>query len=92
MVAMGDDSLQTLTDARLNAGLPSDQRATLISVSSMCFSVVMLVLSPLAGILMSCWAGKWSNCGSFVPLDPLFSIKTLKNGIFPLHHWRNVIN
>ena len=53
VAAMGDDSLQTLTDARLNAGLPSDQRATLISVSSMCFSVVMLVLSPLAGLLVS---------------------------------------
>ncbi len=51
LAAMADDALQTLTDARLNAGLPSDQRATLISVSSMCFSVVMVVLSPLAGAL-----------------------------------------
>lgn len=51
LAAMADDALQTLTDARLNAGLPSDQRATLISVSSMCFSLVMVVLSPLAGML-----------------------------------------
>lgn len=51
LAAAGDDALQTLTDARLNQGLPSDQRATLISVSSMCFSMVMLVLSPLAGAL-----------------------------------------
>lgn len=51
LTTMADDALQTLTDARLNAGLPSDQRATLISVSSMCFSVVMVVLSPLAGAL-----------------------------------------
>lgn len=51
LAAMGDDALQTLTDARLNASLPSDQRSTLISVSSMCFSVVMVVLSPLAGAL-----------------------------------------
>ncbi len=51
LAAMGDDALQTLTDARLNQGLPSDQRSTLLSASSMCFSVVMAVLSPLAGIL-----------------------------------------
>ncbi|HWS42644.1 MAG TPA: MFS transporter [Pseudoflavonifractor sp.] len=51
LAVAGDDALQTLTDARLNQGLPSDQRSTLISVSSMCFSVVMLVLSPLAGAL-----------------------------------------
>lgn len=47
-----DDSLQVLTDARLNANLPSEQRATLISVSSMCFSLVMIVCSPLAGALI----------------------------------------
>lgn len=44
-----DDAFQTLTDARLNNRFPSDQRATLISVSSMCFSLVMIALSPLAG-------------------------------------------
>lgn len=47
-----DDGLQVLTDARLNAAVPSEQRATLISVSSMCFSLVMVVLSPLAGALI----------------------------------------
>lgn len=52
LAVAGDDCLQTLTDARLNAGLPSDQRATLISVSSMCFSLVMVVLSPLTGALV----------------------------------------
>lgn len=52
LAAAGDDALQTLTDARLNAGIPSDQRATLVSVSSMCFSLVMVVLSPLAGIMV----------------------------------------
>lgn len=51
LAAAGDDCLQTLTDARLNHALPSDQRATLISVSSMSFSLVMVVLSPLAGAL-----------------------------------------
>ena len=44
-----DDAFQTLTDARLNNCFPSDQRATLISVSSKCFSLVMIALSPLAG-------------------------------------------
>ncbi len=51
LASASDDALQTLTDARLNSGLPSDQRATLVSVSSMCFSVVMVVLSPLLGVL-----------------------------------------
>ena len=53
VAAAGDDALQLLTDARLNERLPSDQRATLISVSSLCFSLTMAVLSPLAGWLVS---------------------------------------
>ncbi len=44
-----DDAFQILSDARLNDMLPSDQRATLLSVSSMSFSLVMIVMSPLAG-------------------------------------------
>lgn len=44
-----DDAVQILSDARLNDMLPSDQRATLLSVSSMSFSLVMIVMSPLAG-------------------------------------------
>lgn len=44
-----DDLLQVRTDALLNDQFPSSQRATLLSVSSMCFSLVMIVLSPLAG-------------------------------------------
>lgn len=51
LAVLCDDALQMLTDARLNAGVPSAERATLISVSSMCFSLVMIVLSPVAGIL-----------------------------------------
>ena len=47
----GDDAFQLLTDARLNGMVPSHRRATLLSVSSLLFSVVMLVLSPLAGAL-----------------------------------------
>lgn len=47
--AMFDDLLQVRSDALLNSMFPSSQRATLISVSSLCFSLVMIVLSPLAG-------------------------------------------
>ena len=44
-----DDLLQVRTDALLNDRFPSSQRATLVSVSSLCFSLVMIALSPLAG-------------------------------------------
>lgn len=50
LAVLCDDALQMLTDARLNDAVPSSERATLISVSSMCFSLVMIVLSPLAGL------------------------------------------
>ncbi len=33
--------------------IPSDQRATLMSVNSFAFSVVMIVLSPVFGVLFS---------------------------------------
>jgi len=46
---MFDDLLQVRTDALLNDQFPSSQRATLVSVSSLCFSLVMIGLSPLAG-------------------------------------------
>lgn len=49
MANFADDFLQIRSDALLNDRIPSEQRATLISVSSFCFSVVMIVLSPLAG-------------------------------------------
>ena len=44
-----DDSLQLVSDKRLNQRFPSAQRATLVSVSSMAFSLVMIPLSPLVG-------------------------------------------
>ena len=46
---MFDDLLQVRTDALLNDRFPSSQRATLVSVSSLCFSLVMIGMSPLAG-------------------------------------------
>ena len=49
MANFADDFVQIRSDALLNDRIPSKQRATLISVSSFCFSVLMIVLSPLAG-------------------------------------------
>lgn len=39
----------------LNALIPSEQRATLISVNSMFFSVMMIVMFPIAGALADQW-------------------------------------
>lgn len=49
--ALLDDLLEVCTDVRLNAAVPSAQRATLISVASLCFSLVMIGLSPALGWL-----------------------------------------
>ncbi len=51
--SMFDDFLQIRCDVKLNEMVPSGQRATLLSVSSLCFSIVMIVLSPLFGMLFS---------------------------------------
>lgn len=48
-----DDLLQIRTDGLLNDRFPSAQRATLVSVSSLTFSLVMIVMSPLMGWLLS---------------------------------------
>lgn len=53
MTAFADDLFQVRADTELNAMLPAVQRATLISVNSLCFLLVMIVLSPLAGWLFS---------------------------------------
>lgn len=53
--AAGDDALQVRTNAVLQDMFPSEQRATLTSVESFCFSVVMIALSPLAGIFFTYW-------------------------------------
>ena len=44
-----DGVLEIKMTARLNQDFPSDQRATLVSVQSMCYSLLMLPMSPLAG-------------------------------------------
>lgn len=47
-----DDALQLVSDSLLNSRLPTAQRATLVSVSSLLFSLVMVPLSPVFGWLL----------------------------------------
>ena len=55
MAAFADDALQVRTNAILQDMFPSEQRATLISMESFTFSVIMIVLSPLAGLFFAWW-------------------------------------
>ncbi len=55
IAAVGDDALQVRTNAKLQKMFPSEQRATLTSVESFTFSVIMIVLSPLAGFVFTYW-------------------------------------
>lgn len=51
--AFSDDLIQIRSDVALNNMIPESSRATLISVNSFCFSIVMIVLSPLAGVVFA---------------------------------------
>ncbi len=51
--AFADDFLEVRTDVVLNNMIPSNQRATLMSINSFIYSVVMIVLSPIFGWLFS---------------------------------------
>ena len=53
--AAADDALQVRTNALLQDMFPSQQRATLTSVESFSFSTVMVLLTPLAGVLFRYW-------------------------------------
>lgn len=55
LAALSDDALQVRTNTILQDLFPSQQRATLISIESFTFSMIMIVLSPLAGVLFSQW-------------------------------------
>lgn len=55
LAAAGDDALQVRTNALLQDMFPSEQRATLTSAESFSFSVIMIVLSPLAGFAFTYW-------------------------------------
>ena len=53
VASLFEDFLQVRSDILLNTMIPSEQRATLISVSSFCFSIILIVLSPLVGWIFS---------------------------------------
>lgn len=53
--SFADDALQIRTNTILQGMFPSEQRATLISIESFTFSVIMIVLSPLAGLFFTWW-------------------------------------
>lgn len=55
LAAAGDDAAQVRTNAALQDMFPSEQRATLTSAESFSFSVIMIVLSPLAGLAFTFW-------------------------------------
>lgn len=55
IAAAADDTLQVRTNAILQSMFPSEQRATLTSVESFSFSMIMIVLSPLAGVVFTFW-------------------------------------
>lgn len=50
--SFSDDFLEVRTDVILNDVIPSKQRATLISVNSFTFSLVMIVMSTVMGSIM----------------------------------------
>ena len=53
LTAFADDLIQIRSDIALNRMVPPEQRATLMSVNSFCFSCIMIVMSPLAGYIFS---------------------------------------
>lgn len=55
LAALGDDAIQVRTNALLQEQFPSEQRATLLSIESFTFSMVMIVLSPPAGAAFTWW-------------------------------------
>ncbi|MCR5800530.1 MAG: MFS transporter [Lachnospiraceae bacterium] len=55
LAALADDALQIRTNAILQDMFPSEQRATLISIEEFTFSVIMIILSPLAGWFFEIW-------------------------------------
>lgn len=55
IAAMADDALQVRTNTKLQNMFPSEQRATLISIECFTFSIIMIVLSPLAGFFFQLW-------------------------------------
>jgi MFS family permease len=50
--AFFDNFLEVRTDVVLNNMVPSEQRATLMSINSFTFSMIMIVLAPIFGMIM----------------------------------------
>lgn len=55
MAGFFNSVLYPIKSDALNQLIPSGQRATLISVDSMCFSVAMIVMFPAAGAMADIW-------------------------------------
>ena len=53
IAALSDDALQVRTNTMLQNMFPSEQRATLISIESFTFSMIMIVLSPVDGCIIT---------------------------------------
>lgn len=53
-----------IASAALNELIPSEQRATIISIDSMCFSIAMVFFFPVTGLV----AGAWNLHGAFLIL------------------------
>lgn len=51
--SFADSLIEVKTDVELNRQIPSEQRATLMSVNSFTYSVVMIILSPIFGSVIS---------------------------------------
>lgn len=51
--SFADSLIEVKTDVELNRQIPSEQRATLMSVNSFTYSVVMIILSPIVGSVIS---------------------------------------
>lgn len=55
-----DAIAQLRLEAAMNHDFPSDQRATLLSVDSMAYSLLMMVASPLSGVVGDLWGLPWA--------------------------------
>ena len=55
IAAVSDDAIQIRTNTLLQDNFPSSQRATLASLMEFTFSVIMIILSPLAGLFFMIW-------------------------------------
>lgn len=55
MMIREESQMRANIQSRLKRNIPPEQRATLISVNSMSFSIAMIVMFPIAGVLADHW-------------------------------------